>query len=173
MAETFARRWVCVFNGRSGGHARALFATRNQARQFAERHALSFVPTDSKLNWVDSSADSSVLTTQVGNYLVTRIDETEGSASGRHYPAGSEREGPRVANAGPQGETLLTNPRDAGNVDETHAVSDLAAQVKVLQDLIRQARRRGLTPEQQASLADLTRSLREVLSRHFFTLCER
>jgi hypothetical protein len=166
LAETFARRWVCVFNGRSGGHARALFATRNQARQFAERHALSFVPADSKLNWVDSSAESSVLTTQVGNYLVARIDEPEGSASGRHYPAGFEREGPPVATPRAQGETSLTDPEDAGDVDEAHAVSDLAAQVKVLQDLIRQARRRGLTPEQQASLADLTRSLREALRRH-------
>jgi hypothetical protein len=66
-----------VFQGRSGGRARALFATKDQARQFAERHALAFAPAGTEFNW-DETVDSSVLTTQLGEYRITRIAESAG-----------------------------------------------------------------------------------------------
>jgi hypothetical protein len=76
MAKGVAKPWVCVFQSLSGGHARALFATKNQALQFAERHARSFIPASTPLTWVNTD-DSSVLAIQIGDYLVTNIDESE------------------------------------------------------------------------------------------------
>jgi hypothetical protein len=74
---TLAKRWACVFESRSGGRARALFATQDQARHFAEQHALAFSPAGTKFNWAEAG-DSSVLTTQVGKYVVARIAESGG-----------------------------------------------------------------------------------------------
>jgi hypothetical protein len=73
LAEGLAKPWVCVFSSRSGGHAQAIFATKVQAQQFAERHARAFTSAGMPLKWVDT-ATSSVLTTEFGEYLVTRIE---------------------------------------------------------------------------------------------------
>jgi hypothetical protein len=59
-----------VFLSPTGGHARAIFATKDEAQQFAERHARAFISTDTPLEWVDT-VDSSVLTTRLGEYRVT------------------------------------------------------------------------------------------------------
>jgi hypothetical protein len=67
-----AERWVCVYAGRAGGHARAVLETREEARRFAERHARTMMLTEEPLNWEDSD-DSSVLRTQLGDYLVVPI----------------------------------------------------------------------------------------------------
>jgi hypothetical protein len=34
-----AEQWMCVFDGRAGARARAVFVSREEARQVAERHA--------------------------------------------------------------------------------------------------------------------------------------
>jgi hypothetical protein len=49
-----AEQWVCVFDGRAGGHARAVFVSREQARQFAERHAQAVTPSGMSLKWEDA-----------------------------------------------------------------------------------------------------------------------
>jgi len=61
--------WGCVFDGRAGGHARAVFATSDAAQQFAERHARAVAPGGLPLKWEDTGA-SLVLTTALGVYLV-------------------------------------------------------------------------------------------------------
>jgi hypothetical protein len=63
-----------VFQGRSGAHARALFETKDQAAQFAERHARIVAPDGTPLKWEDAS-DSSVSTTTLGDYLVAPIPQ--------------------------------------------------------------------------------------------------
>ena len=64
-----AERWVCVFDGRAGGRARAVFGTSDEAREFAERHARAMAPGGLPLKWEDSS-EAMVLTTALGVYLV-------------------------------------------------------------------------------------------------------
>jgi hypothetical protein len=66
-----AEEWICVFDARSGGHARAVFDTRDRAMQFAEHHARSVTPAGTPLKWEDANA-AAVSTTQLGNYLVAR-----------------------------------------------------------------------------------------------------
>jgi len=61
-----------MFVARSGGRAQAVFATKAEAKQFAERHAHAFL-TGEPLTWADAD-DFSALTTQVGEYIVTFID---------------------------------------------------------------------------------------------------
>jgi hypothetical protein len=77
VAKKLARQWACVFEARTGVRARADFPTKEQAQQFAERHARAFTPVGTPLTWEDTD-DSSVLSTQVGDYLVARV--TQGSA---------------------------------------------------------------------------------------------
>jgi hypothetical protein len=77
VAKKLAEQWACVFEARTGAHARAHFATKEQAQQFAERHARAFTPVGTPFTWEDID-DSSVLSTQVGDYLVARV--TQGSA---------------------------------------------------------------------------------------------
>jgi hypothetical protein len=74
MPRPLAKPWLCVFASQTGGHARAFFATKDQARRFAERHAHAFVPVGTPLTWTDTD-DSSVLSIQLGEYLVTRIKQ--------------------------------------------------------------------------------------------------
>ena len=66
-----AEHWVCVFEGRAGGQARAVFETSEQARGFAERHARSSIPPDAPFTWDDVSESAAVLMTQLGIYRVT------------------------------------------------------------------------------------------------------
>ena len=61
---------MCVFEGHAGGHARAVFETKEQARRFAERHAEAFNDPGMPLDWEDAGAFA-VLRTQVGDYLIT------------------------------------------------------------------------------------------------------
>jgi len=70
-----AERWVCVFAGRAGGQARAVFQTRDQARQFAERHARSMAPPGVPLTWDEAGVSTAVLTTLLGTYLVAPLSE--------------------------------------------------------------------------------------------------
>ena len=68
------KQWVCFFNGRAGGRAQAVFGTKQEARQFAERHARSITPSGIPLKWDDAS-ESTMLTTQLGDYLIARIGD--------------------------------------------------------------------------------------------------
>ena len=68
--------WVCVFHGHSGAYGRAVFETKEQARQFAERHARAMTPTGVPLKWEDAE-DSAMLTTVLGDYLVAPVSEDE------------------------------------------------------------------------------------------------
>lgn len=71
-----AKHWVCVFEGRAGQRARAVFETKEQARQFAERHARAVAPAGMPLKWQDTDR-STVLTTQLGEYLVAPVRDEE------------------------------------------------------------------------------------------------
>jgi hypothetical protein len=64
--------WICVFDGRAGGRARAVFDTRDRAIQFAERHARGVTPTGDPLKWEDANT-ATVSTTQIGDYLVAPL----------------------------------------------------------------------------------------------------
>jgi hypothetical protein len=73
VERAFAKAWSCVFVARSASRARAVFATKAEAIEFAERHARAFLGTSEPLMWEDAK-DSSVLITSMGEYLVTRMD---------------------------------------------------------------------------------------------------
>jgi hypothetical protein len=66
-------QWICLFEGRAGARARAVFATEEQAKQFAERHA-QLTATGMPLKWNDTN-DPMELTTPVGEYRIVRTDE--------------------------------------------------------------------------------------------------
>jgi hypothetical protein len=66
-------QWICLFEGRAGAKAHAVFATEEQAKQFAERHA-QVGAAGMPLNWNDT-VDPMVLTTPVREYRITRTDE--------------------------------------------------------------------------------------------------
>jgi len=66
-------QWACVFDGRAGARARAVFPSEEQAKQFAERHAL-LTATGIPLKWSDS-VDPTVLVTPVGDYRIALTDE--------------------------------------------------------------------------------------------------
>jgi hypothetical protein len=57
-------QWICLFEGRAGAKARAVFATEEQAKQFAEQHA-QVTATGMPLKWNDTN-DPMVLTTPLG-----------------------------------------------------------------------------------------------------------
>jgi len=50
-----------------------VFASEAEAKQFAERHAQSYLGTGTLLTWADAN-NTSVLITHVGEYRVTSID---------------------------------------------------------------------------------------------------
>jgi len=62
-----------LFEGRAGAKARAVFATEEQAKQFAERHTRR-ADLCMPLEWNDT-VDAIVLTTPVGEYRITRTDD--------------------------------------------------------------------------------------------------
>ena len=68
-------RWTCVFEGRAGARAQASFVSEEQAREFAERHALTMVTAD-PLKWSDSENER-VLTTIFGDYRISRTNADE------------------------------------------------------------------------------------------------
>jgi hypothetical protein len=71
-----AKQWICVFSGVSGGHARAVFDSKDHATRFAEQHVRVIAPSGIPMKWEDTASDCrSVLTTQLGNYLVAPDDE--------------------------------------------------------------------------------------------------
>jgi hypothetical protein len=78
-----AEQWMCIYRGLAGARARAMFETKDQARQFAERHARAVVPIGMPLKWEDSN-NSTVLTTQLGEYLVSPVGS--GEARSRPHP---------------------------------------------------------------------------------------
>jgi hypothetical protein len=63
---------------------------------------------------------------------------------------------------------LLTDQQETGDLGGIRPVSDLAARVKALQAMIREARQRGLTHEERNRLTELTRSVDELLRRRGF-----
>jgi hypothetical protein len=74
-------RWICVFEGRAGARAQASFPSEEQAKEFAERHALTMV-TAIPLKWSDNDNER-VLATIFGNYRIVRTnaDERHGDAT--------------------------------------------------------------------------------------------
>jgi hypothetical protein len=70
-----AEHWVCVFESRAGGHARAVFGTSEQAKEFAERHARATTPPGVQLTWERVSESAVVLVTQLGSYVVAPTEE--------------------------------------------------------------------------------------------------
>ena len=134
MATPLAHPWVCVFLSRTGGRAQARFVTKERARRFAERHAHSFASSDTTLRWVDT-VTSSVLSTDIGEYLVTRIEREErriqsptaalpdgfttrtryrpsalASATGCWLPRSAVREGPAADTASPGTDAQQSSP---------------------------------------------------------------
>ncbi len=82
--------WTCTYHGRAGAHARATFDTKDLAKQFAERHAHAVAPNGTPVKWEDTG-DLTVLTTQLGDYLIAPVD---------HYPTGP-RASRQTSNAPP------------------------------------------------------------------------
>lgn len=72
MRPRVAQQWICMFEGRAGAKARAVFPTEEQARQFAERHAQ--VMPSMPLKWNDTNGPT-VLTTPYGDYRITSTEE--------------------------------------------------------------------------------------------------
>jgi hypothetical protein len=66
--------WTCTYHGLAGARAHALFDTKDLAKEFAERHARTVAPHGTPVKWEDAS-NSTVLTTQLGDYLVMAIDQ--------------------------------------------------------------------------------------------------
>jgi hypothetical protein len=78
-------RWICVFEGRAGARAQASFGSEAQAREFAERHALTTV-TAIPLKWSDNDNER-VLATSFGDYRIIRTDADERHGGSIHmYP---------------------------------------------------------------------------------------
>jgi hypothetical protein len=65
--EREAMSWTCQFRARAGPQARATFATADQARRFAERHAGDGA---APFDWSELG-DASMLVTASGTYNVT------------------------------------------------------------------------------------------------------
>ena len=68
-------RWICVFEGRAGARAQASFGSEAQAKEFAERHALTMA-TAIPLKWSDNDNER-VLATSFGEYRIIRTDADE------------------------------------------------------------------------------------------------
>jgi hypothetical protein len=66
-------QWICLFEGRAGAKARAVFATEDHAKQVAERHA-QVAAAGMPLKRHDTN-DTMVLSTPVGDYRIVRTDE--------------------------------------------------------------------------------------------------
>jgi hypothetical protein len=69
-----AEQWTCLFEGRTGAKARAVFATVEQAKQFAERHAHEVSASGMPLKWNDTN-DPMLLTTPLGTYRILRTGQ--------------------------------------------------------------------------------------------------
>ena len=69
-----AEHWVCLFDGRAGARAQAMFPSKDEARQFAERHARALGTIGVPLRWNDLD-DPTVLTTPAGTYRLVRMNE--------------------------------------------------------------------------------------------------
>ena len=66
-------QWMCLFDGRAGARARAVFTSEEQARQFAAQHAELMTVTGVPLKWDDTN-DLTMLTTPAGNYRIMRMN---------------------------------------------------------------------------------------------------
>ena len=60
---------------------------------------------------------------------------------------------------------MLADPQDPGDPVDIRTVSYLAARVKAVRNLLREAHERGLTREERASLRELSGALQELLSQ--------
>ena len=67
--------WLCTYHDHAGAHARAMFDTKDLAKLFAERHARAVAPNGTPVKW-DDAGDSTVLTTQLGDYFVEAVDQS-------------------------------------------------------------------------------------------------
>ena len=74
-------RWICMFEGHAGARAQASFVSEEQAREFAERHALTMVTAAIPLKWSDNDNER-VLATSFGDYRIIRTgaDERHGGS---------------------------------------------------------------------------------------------
>jgi hypothetical protein len=61
--------WACTLGTRAGVRARAVFPTKQEAMEFAERHARSMPWTGLPLKWEDTGQSLAVRTV-LGEYLV-------------------------------------------------------------------------------------------------------
>jgi hypothetical protein len=68
-----SEEWICFFESRAGAKAHAVFATEEQAKQFAERHA-QVAASGMPLKWSDTN-ELVVLTTPGGNYWIVSTDK--------------------------------------------------------------------------------------------------
>jgi hypothetical protein len=64
-------QWACFFNGRAGARAQAVFGSKEEARQFANRHARYTTPRETPLKWEDTNK----LTTQLGDYMIVPLGD--------------------------------------------------------------------------------------------------
>ena len=71
MAE---HRWTCAFKAATGARAHASFASLGEARQFADRHAQAYGAVG---EWIEDRGVW-LLSTKLGDYLVTRDDSPAG-----------------------------------------------------------------------------------------------
>jgi hypothetical protein len=69
--------WLCIYATHTGATAHAVFATREDAIQFAERHATTTSESGLPLKWEDLG-QSAVLPTQLGDYLITPDPGSDG-----------------------------------------------------------------------------------------------
>lgn len=69
VTQIVDERWVCAYESRSGGRARAIFASHEQARDFAERHARLSCMIASPIKWTEVDG-SWVLRTENAEYVI-------------------------------------------------------------------------------------------------------
>ena len=67
-----AEHWVCLFEGRTGAKAKAVFASEEEAKEFVVRHVRLTSP-GMPLKWQDTAEP--MLTTPIATYRIVCTDE--------------------------------------------------------------------------------------------------
>lgn len=65
---------MCLFEGRAGSLAHAMFASKQQAMRFAERHAQTMGPAIVPIEWHDA-IDETGFDLPVGKYRIVRVED--------------------------------------------------------------------------------------------------
>jgi hypothetical protein len=63
---------MCVFEGRAGSTARAVFDSQEQAMRFAERHTQTMHPAATLIEWQHVNGES-VADVPAGHYRILRV----------------------------------------------------------------------------------------------------